>query len=81
MQNILYIYNDIPKETSDMFVFVKNNHTIQRSYVQMVREYKLRHSTVYDSAFTRAPLVEAVLDTQTNITLFIIEEGAPGFLI
>jgi hypothetical protein len=29
----------------------------------------------------RMPLLEAVHDTQTNITLFTIEEGAPGFLI
>jgi hypothetical protein len=72
--------------------FLKNSHTIYntllfRLYASMnciISQFVITPFAPF-SAHTltcaRMPLLEAVHDTQTNITLFSIEVGAPGFLI
>jgi hypothetical protein len=75
-----------------MLIFLKNSHAIYskrlfRLYVSMNCVTSQFVITLF-AAFSAhtvmrvgMPLLEAVHDTQTNITLFTIEEGAPGFLI
>jgi hypothetical protein len=76
----------------ETYWFFKNSHTtysklLFRLYASMnciTSQFSITPFTPFGAHTlmrTRMPLLEAVHDTQINITLFTIEEGAPGFLI
>jgi hypothetical protein len=86
--NLYYICYEIPKDLPVVFSSILrhgdfvNIITIYSNILFKLRVFELSHFTVYNTSRSdaRVPLLEAVHDTQPNITLFTIEKRASAFL-